>query len=157
MPRGRRSDEDCRQFVERVYRTTLLRLRDDLCGRCASSRSGGRHAHQLARGQDRPLRRTSDANRSLPLRTLRLVSETNKALLVSENLRPDSLRGWHDKVLAEFDKHPRASYVFGNSILLEQSRMENAMGYALTLADTNGVARSVILDTGTLAEFLDPF
>ena len=79
------------------------------------------------------------------LRTLRLVSESNKALLVSENLGPDSLRAWHDKVLAEFDKHSRAKYVFGNSILIEQSKMEDAMGYALTLADTNGVAHRVIL------------
>jgi TonB family protein len=90
-----------------------------------------------------------------PYRTLRLVSEADKGVLVSENLAPDSLRGWHDRILSEFDKHARAKYVFGNSILIEQARVNDVMGYALTVADTNGVARSVIMDTGALAEFLD--
>ena len=90
-----------------------------------------------------------------PLRTLRLMSEADKGVLVSENLGADSLREWHDKVLSEFDKASRAKYVFGNSILLEQSRIDDAMAFALTVADTNGVATSVIMDAGTLAEFLD--
>lgn len=88
-------------------------------------------------------------------RTLRLVSETDKALLVGEQLGPDSLRAWHDKVLSEFDKHARAKYVFGNSILIEQQQIEGTFGYALTVADTNGIASSVLMDTGALAEFLD--
>lgn len=89
------------------------------------------------------------------LRTLRLVSEGDKALLVSAELRPDSLHAWHNRVLLEFDKPSSTKYVFENSILLEPYNVEGTLGYALTVADTNGVTRSFVMDTGALVEFLD--
>ncbi len=89
------------------------------------------------------------------LRTLRLISEGDKALLVSAELRPDSLHAWHNKVLLEFDKPSSTKYVFENSILLEPYNIEGTLGYALTVADSNGVARTFVMDTGTLVEFLD--
>jgi TonB family protein len=89
------------------------------------------------------------------LRTLRLISDGEKAVLMSAELRPDSLRAWHNRVLLEFDKPSSTKYVFDNSILLEPHNLEGSLGYALTLADTNGVARTFIMDTGGLVDFLD--
>lgn len=90
-----------------------------------------------------------------PHRTLRVIAESDTTLLVSAELKPDSLRAWHDRILAAFDKLSTSKYAFENSILIEPYRVEGAQGYALTVADTNGVARAVVTDASGVVEFLD--
>jgi TonB family protein len=88
-------------------------------------------------------------------RTVRVITEADTTLLVTAELRPDSLRLWHDRILSDFDKLASTKYAFENSILIEPYTVEGAQGYALTLADTNGVARAVVTDAAGVVEFLD--
>ena len=88
-------------------------------------------------------------------RTVRVITEADTTLLVSAELRPDSLRLWHDRIVSDFDKLTTTKYAFENSILIEPYKIEGAQGYAVTIADTNGVARAVVTDAGGVVEFLD--
>ena len=88
-------------------------------------------------------------------RTLRLVAESDTTFLTSDELRPDSLRAWHDRILMAYDRLPSSKHAFENSILIEPYQVDGLQGYALTIADTNGVARAVVTDAGGVGEFLD--
>lgn len=88
-------------------------------------------------------------------RTLRLVAEADTTLLMTGELRPDSLRAWHDRILIAYDNLASSKYAFENSILIEPYKVEGQQGYALTIADTNGVARGVVTDASGVVEFLD--
>jgi TonB family protein len=88
-------------------------------------------------------------------RTVRVITEAETTLLVTAELAPDSLRAWHDRILSNFDKLATTKYAFENSILIEPYQVEGAQGYAVTLADTNGVARAVVTDAVGVVEFLD--
>ena len=88
-------------------------------------------------------------------RTLRLVAEADTTFLTSGELRPDSLRAWHDRILTAYERLSSSKHAFENSILIEPYNVDGLQGYALTIADTNGVARAVVTDGGGVAEFLD--
>jgi TonB family protein len=88
-------------------------------------------------------------------RTVRVITEADTTLLVTAELSPDSLRLWHDRILSDFDKLATTKYAFENSILIEPYKIDGANGYALTVADSNGVARAVVTDAGGVVEFLD--
>ncbi len=90
-----------------------------------------------------------------PRRTVRVITEAETTLLATAELGPDSLRAWHDRILSNFDKLATTKYAFENSILIEPYKVEGAQGYAVTLADTNGVARAVVTDAVGVVEFLD--
>lgn len=90
-----------------------------------------------------------------PRRTVRLIAEADTTLLISGELKPDSLRAWHDKILLGYDNLPKSKHAFENSILIEPYNVEGNQGYALTVADTNGVARAIVTDAGGLVDFLD--
>jgi TonB family protein len=88
-------------------------------------------------------------------RTVRVITEAETTLLVTAELVPDSLRAWHDRILSDFDRLATTKYAFENSILIEPYEVDGAKGYAVTLADTNGVARAVVTDAIGVVEFLD--
>jgi TonB family protein len=88
-------------------------------------------------------------------RTVRIITEAETTLLVTSELRPDSLRVWHDRILSDFDRLATTKHAFENSILIEPYKIEGAHGYAVTIADSNGVARAVVTDAGGVVEFLD--
>lgn len=88
-------------------------------------------------------------------RTLRLVAEADTTFLTSDELRPDSLGAWHYRILLGYDSLSSSKHAFENSILIEPYEVDGIQGYALTIADPNGLARAVVTDAGGVGEFLD--
>lgn len=88
--------------------------------------------------------------------TVRLHTQLDTSRLVSDELGPDSVRAWQETVFSELDRPTRTRYVLGNAILLEPYAADSAtIGYALTVADTGGAARTVLTDKNGIEEFLD--
>ena len=88
-------------------------------------------------------------------RRVRLVSQLDTSYLVSAELIPDSLKSWHQTVFSDLEKPARLKYTFENSILVEPfAAPDSTIGYVLTVADTNGAARTVVTDRDGIVEFL---
>jgi TonB family protein len=89
-------------------------------------------------------------------RTIRLYSQLDTSRLTGPELGADSVRAWQQLVFSELDKPTRTKYVLGNAILLQPYAADSAtIGYVLTVADTNGLSRSVVTDIDGMEEFLD--
>jgi TonB family protein len=89
-------------------------------------------------------------------RTIRLYSQLDTSRLTGPELGADSVRAWQHLVFSELDKPTRKQYVLGNAILLQPYAADSAtIGYVLTVADTNGLSRSVVTDIDGMEEFLD--
>lgn len=88
--------------------------------------------------------------------TVRLFSQLDTSKITSDEIGPDSLRAWQETLFSQLDKPTRTRYVLGNSILVEPYAADSTtIGYALTLADTGGAARTVLTDKNGIEEFLD--
>jgi TonB family protein len=89
-------------------------------------------------------------------RTVRLYSQLDTSRLTGPELAADSVRAWQAMVFSELDKPTRTQYVLGNAILVQPYAADSAtIGYVLTVADTNGVSRTVVTDMNGMEEFLD--
>jgi TonB family protein len=89
-------------------------------------------------------------------RTIRLYSQLDTSRLTGPELGADSVRAWQQLVFSELDKPTRTQYVLGNAILVQPYASDSArIGYVLTVADTNGLSRSVVTDIDGMEEFLD--
>jgi len=89
-------------------------------------------------------------------RTIRLYSQLDTSRLTGPELGADSVRAWQQLVFSELDKPSRTQYVLGNAILVQPYASDSAtIGYVLTVADTNGLSRSVVTDMDGIEEFLD--
>lgn len=89
-------------------------------------------------------------------RTVRLYSQLDTSRLTGPEMDADSVRAWQHLVFSELDKPTRMQYVLGNAILLQPYAADSAtVGYVLTVADTNGVSRTVVTDISGMEEFLD--
>jgi TonB family protein len=89
-------------------------------------------------------------------RTVRLYSQLDTSRLTGPELGADSVRAWQQLVFSELDKPTRTQYVLGNAILVQPFAADSAtIGYVLTVADTNGLSRSVVTDIDGMEEFLD--
>ncbi len=89
-------------------------------------------------------------------RTIRLYSQLDTSRLTGPELGADSVRAWQQLVFSELDKPTRTRYVLGNAILLQPFAADSTtIGYVLTVADTNGLSRSVVTDIDGMEEFLD--
>jgi TonB family protein len=89
-------------------------------------------------------------------RTIRLYSQLDTSRLTGPELAADSVRVWQQLVFSELDKPTRTQYVLANAILVQPFAADSAtIGYVLTVADTNGLSRSVVTDIDGMEEFLD--
>ncbi len=89
-------------------------------------------------------------------RTVRLYSQLDTSRLTGPELSADSVKAWQAMVFSELDKPKRMQYVLGNAILVQPYAADSAtVGYVLTVADTNGVSRTVVTDINGMEEFLD--
>jgi TonB family protein len=89
-------------------------------------------------------------------RTVRLYSQLDTSRLTGPELGADSVRVWQALVFSELDKPKRTQYVLGNAILVQPYAADSVtIGYVLTVADTNGVSRTVVTDMSGMEEFLD--
>jgi len=89
-------------------------------------------------------------------RTIRLYSQLDTSRLTGPELGADSVSAWQQLVFSELDKPTRTQYVLGNAILVQPFAADSAtIGYVLTVADTNGLSRSVVTDIDGMEEFLD--
>ena len=90
-------------------------------------------------------------------RALRIISQLDTVALVRQDIAPDSARRWQDLVLSELDKPARLKYILGNSVMVEPFAAADTagIGYMLTVADTDGVSRRVVVYRDGLQEFLD--
>jgi len=89
-------------------------------------------------------------------RTVRLYSQLDTSRLTGPELAADSVKVWQQLVFSELDKPTRMQYVLGNAILVQPYAADSAtVGYVLTVADTNGVSRTVVTDINGMEEFLD--
>jgi len=89
-------------------------------------------------------------------RMLRLISVIDNEKLVSPVLALDSIRIWNGRLLAQLDNPTSREYVLGNAILVQPFIAEGGrIAFLLTLADTIGASKQVIIDKGGLESFLD--
>ena len=89
-------------------------------------------------------------------RTVRLYSQLDTSRLTGPELGADSVRVWQALVFSELDKPKRTQYVLGNAILVQPYAADSVtIGYVLTVADTNGVSRTVVTDMSGMEDFLD--
>ncbi len=89
-------------------------------------------------------------------RTVRLYSQLDTSRLTGPELTADSIRAWQENLFSELDKPTRRQYVLANAILVQPYAADSAtIGYVLTVADTNGVSRTVVTDMNGMEEFLD--
>jgi TonB family protein len=90
------------------------------------------------------------------LRTIRLFAQLDTSRLTGPELMPDSVQAWQDVVFSELEKPTRTKYILGNAILVEPYAADSVtIGYALTVADTLGVTRTVLTDRDGMEAFLD--
>jgi TonB family protein len=89
-------------------------------------------------------------------RTVRLYSQLDTSRLTGPELGADSVRAWQAMVFSELDKPTRMQYVLGNAILIQPYAADSStVGFVLTVADTNGISRTVVTDLNGMEEFLD--
>ena len=90
-------------------------------------------------------------------RALRVVSQLDSVSLVSQEISADSARRWEELLLSEIDKPSRLKYILGNALMVEPFAAADTagIGYVLTLADTDGVSRRMVLYRDGMQAFLD--
>jgi TonB family protein len=88
-------------------------------------------------------------------RALRIVSELDTSYLVSPEITADSAHQWEDNLWNDLAKPSKLKYILGNAVMVEPFLRDSAINYLLTVADTVGAARSVVMDRDAIQEFLD--
>ena len=88
-------------------------------------------------------------------RALRIISELDTSYLVSPEIDADSAHQWEDGLWNELAKPTKLKYILGNAVMVEPFLRDSAVNYLLTVADTVGAARSVVMDADAIQEFLN--
>ena len=89
------------------------------------------------------------------LRGLRIISELDTSHLVSPDISADSARAWEDLLWNELGNPGRLKYILGNAVMVEPFARDSSINYLITVADTMGASRSVVMDRDAVQEFLD--
>ena len=88
--------------------------------------------------------------------TIRIYAQLDTSRLMGEQLAPDSVRAFQEKLFNDLDRPRRMTYVLGNAILVQPFAADSTtIGFVLTVADTNGASRQVVTDKDGMEEFLD--
>lgn len=139
-----------RMTVSRVVMTLLVAVPTTLSPPDLDAQTNWREVRSIKLGRFRARIDVSSAH------TVRLFSQLDTSKLVSDEMGPDSLKAWQEALFAQLDKPTRTRYTLGNAILVEPYAADSAtIGYALTVADTGGSARTVLTDKSGIEEFLD--
>lgn len=139
-----------RMTVSRVVMTLLVAVPTALSPPDLDAQTNWREVRSIKLGRFRARIDVSSAH------TVRLFSQLDTSKLVSDEIDPDSLKAWQETLFAQLDKPTRTRYTLGNAILVEPYAADSAtIGYALTVADTGGSARTVLTDKSGIEEFLD--
>jgi TonB family protein len=138
-----------RKTVSRVVITLLVAVPATLSPPL-SAQTNWREVRSIKLGRFRARIDVSSAH------TLRLHSQLDTSRITSDEMGHDSVRVWQETLFAQLDKPTRTQYVLGNAILVEPYAADSTtIGYALTVADTGGAARTVLTDKAGIEEFLD--
>ncbi len=139
-----------RKTVSRVVITLLAAVPATLSPPELDAQTNWREVRSIKLGRFRARVDVSSAH------TVRLISQLDTSKLTSDEMGPDSLRAWQETLFSQLDKPTRTRYVLGNAILVEPYAADpTTIGYALTVADTGGAARTVLTDKSGIEEFLD--
>ena len=139
-----------RMTVSRVVMTLLVAVPTTLSPPDLDAQTNWREVRSIKLGRFRARIDVSSAH------TVRLFSQLDTSRLVSDEMGPDSLKAWQETLFSQLDKPTRTRYTLGNAILVEPYAADSAtIGYALTVADTGGSARTVLTDKSGIEEFLD--
>ena len=139
-----------RKSVTRVVITLLVPVIATLSPPELDAQTNWREVRSIKLGRFRARIDVSSAH------TVRLFSQLDTSNITSDELGPDSLRAWQETLFSQLDKPTRTRYVLGNAILVEPYAADSTtIGYALTVADTGGAARTVLTDKNGIEEFLD--
>jgi TonB family protein len=139
-----------RKTVSRVVITLLVAIPATLLPPDLSAQTNWREVRSIKLGRFRARIDVSSDH------TVRLFSQLDTSKITSDVLVADSVKAWHEMLFAQLDKPSRTRYVLGNAILVEPYAADSAtVGYALTVADTGGAARTVLTDKTGIEEFLD--
>ena len=139
-----------RMTVSRVVMTLLVAIPTTLSPPDLDAQTNWREVRSIKLGRFRARIDVSSAH------TVRLFSQLDTSKLVSDEMGPDSLKAWQETLFSQLDKPTRTRYTLGNAILVEPYAADSAtIGYALTVADTGGSARTVLTDKSGIEEFLD--
>ena len=139
-----------RKTVSRVVITLLVAVPATLSPPDLSAQTNWREVRSIKLGRFRARVDVSSAH------TVRLFSQLDTSMITSDELVPDSLRAWQETLFSQLDKPSRTKYVLGNAVLVEPYAADSTtIGYAITVADTGGAARTVLTDKMGIEEFLD--
>ena len=139
-----------RKTLSRVVLSFLLAVPATLSPPHLSAQTNWREVRSIKLGRFRARVDVSSAH------TVRLFSQLDTSRITSDELLPDSVKTWHEMLFSQLDKPSRTRYVLGNAILVEPYAADSAtIGYAITVADTGGAARTVLTDKNGIEEFLD--
>ena len=139
-----------RMTVSRVVMTLLVAVPTTLSPPDLDAQTNWREVRSIKLGRFRARIDVSSVH------TVRLFSQLDTSRLVSDEMGPDSLKAWQETLFSQLDKPTRTRYTLGNAILVEPYAADSAtIGYALTVADTGGSARTVLTDKSGIEEFLD--
>ena len=139
-----------RMTVSRVVMTLLVAIPTTLSPPALDAQTNWREVRSIKLGRFRARIDVSSAH------TVRLFSQLDTSKITSDEMGPDSLKAWQETLFSQLDKPTRTRYTLGNAILVEPYAADSAtIGYALTVADTGGSARTVLTDKSGIEEFLD--
>jgi TonB family protein len=89
-------------------------------------------------------------------RRLRVIAAVDNTRLVGPELAMDTVTKWNTWLFSQLDNPTSREYVLGNAVLVQPFLAEGGnVGFLLTVADTVGASKEVIVDKGTLENFLD--
>jgi TonB family protein len=136
--------------VSRVVITLLVAVPATLSPPNLAAQTNWREVRSIKLGRFRARVDVSSAH------TVRLVSQLDTSYITSDAMGPDSLKAWQETLFSQLDKPTRTKYVLGNAVLVEPYAADSTtIGYAITVADTGGAARTVLTDKMGIEEFLD--
>ena len=88
--------------------------------------------------------------------TLRVYAQLDTSKLMGDQLTPDSVRIFHHRLFDDLDKPTRTQYLLGNTVMVQPFASDSVtVGFVVTVADTMGVSRQVVIDKDGMEEFLD--
>jgi len=89
-------------------------------------------------------------------RTVRVIAAVDNDRLVGPGLANDTITRWNEWLFSQLDNPTSREYVLGNAVLVQPFLEDGGkVAFLLTVADTRGASREVIVDKGTLENFLD--
>ena len=139
-----------RMTVSRVVMTLLVAVPTTVCPPELDAQTNWREVRSIKLGRFRARIDVSSAH------MVRLFSQLDTSKITSDEMGLDSLKAWQETLFSQLDKPTRTRYTLGNAILVEPYAADSTtIGYALTVADTGGSARTVLTDKSGIEEFLD--